>query len=644
MMIDHRRGRRRRQIRLLSVLLPSVMLMPVMLSSLPACAVAAGAGDDLRHALTDTVFIIGYRPGPGDMVLPVAAGDHLDRLLLGTPFATIRRGAAGVSDLYADGFKRQDITLTIDGERFAPACPNRMDTRAGQVDLLDIESANLSRSGAALQSGLGGRLDLHRRLPGRDTRVYGRLGGAAGHAGDLDASLALEGRRTRLAVRHRRSEPYTDADGGTYEQLYGFAHAPTSSVGEVRAHRAFDDGDAQAAWESSSDVLFPYLLMDERDNDHFQASGSYRGHRAYVNHTEHLMDNALRRSWATTEMVTDAVTTMLGATGAGYEVFAHHWDADNRITPTANPAAAKTSRMLPDVWRLGAAAARGIGDPHQPWLRLRAGLVRTEVGDASVLGMYRLLHAGAEASRWSFPFGATATHERDVAGRARLSLSAEVASDAPGVEQQYIAVDKPGTTPDWVGNPELSDPVRATARITATARRLKCEVFGTRVRNYPTLVKRTVAGAAYQTYEGIDALLAGAYLSATWELVEAGLSWNWGEKTQDDSPLAEIPPATFDLTVRSPRVGDWQGRAFYRHAAGQGRVDASQGEWSTGAWNRLDLGATYDGGRVAVAIELENATNVLHWEHLAYQRNPFAAGVRVHEPGRMVRVSCMFAF
>ena len=622
-------------------LLLSLMLLPMMV---PSRAAATDDDDGIRHALTDTVFVVGYRVGAGEAELPVADGDHLDRLLQGTPFATIRRGAAGVADLYADGFKRQDIAVTVDGERFVPACPNRMDTRAGQVDLLDIETAALSRNGAGLQSGLGGQVDLRRRRPGRDTLVYGRLGGAADHAGDLDASLAVESSRTRLAGRLRRSDPTTDADGRTYAQLYGYAEAPAATVGELRAHRAFDGGDAQAAWESSRDMLFPYLQMDERRNDHYQLSGSYRGLRAYVNRTDHLMDNALRTSWAATRMVTDAATTMLGAVGDGYEVYAHHWTADNRITPAANPAAGTSSRMLPDVWRLGATTSRAIGDPQRPWLRLRAGLVRTGVGDTSVMGLYRRLQPDAASSRWSFPFGAVAAHARDLADLAQLTLSGEVAADAPGVEQQYIAVDKPGATPDWVGNPRLADPVRATARAAAVSRRLKAEVFATRVWNYPTLVRRSAGGAVLQTYTGVDALLAGAYLSAAWDLVDAGLAWNWGEKTADDSPLSEIPPLSVELTVRSPKIGRCRGWAHYRHAAGQGRVDVSQGEWSTGAWNRLDLGATLEHEDIRLALELENATNALYVQHLSYQRSPFAAGARVIEPGRTLRATTTFAF
>ena len=94
----------------------------------------------------------------------------------------IRRGTGAVSDLYSDGLKRNDINVTVDGERFTTACPNRMDSRIGQIDMLDIEAISMSRNSAVLQSGLGGQLDFHRRLPGQESMVYGKLMGSFDHS------------------------------------------------------------------------------------------------------------------------------------------------------------------------------------------------------------------------------------------------------------------------------------------------------------------------------------------------------------------------------------------------------------------------------------------------------------------------------
>ncbi|MBK6899589.1 MAG: hypothetical protein IPH09_10085 [bacterium] len=625
---------------------PLLLLLSLLPLATPPCPARAAAADDdgLRHALTDTVFVVGYRVSAGEAELPVADGDHLDRLLQGTPFTTIRRGAAGVADLYADGFKRQDITVTVDGERFVPACPNRMDTRAGQVDLLDIETASLSRNGAGLQSGLGGQVDLRRRLPGRGTLVYGRLGGAADHAGDLDASLAVEGRRTRLAGRLRRSDPTTDADGRTYADLYGYADAPAATVGELRAHRAFDGGDAQAAWESADDVLFPYLQMDERRNDHYQLSGSYRGHRAYVNRTDHLMDNALRTSWTATRMVTDATTTMLGAVGDGYEVYAHNWTADNRITPAANPAAATSSRMLPDVWRLGATATRSIGDPQRPWLRLRAtfgphrhrrvgraGPVPPAAGgrrrEPLVVPLQRGRHPCTRPVRPGtvHPVGRgrrrrarrrAAVHRRGQAGR-HPRLGGQPAAGRPRARHAARRGRLPPAEGRGLRDPrlELPDPGAAHRR-----------------RRSPADLRRRGRPAGRR--------LPVRRLGPRRRRPRLELGREDGRRQPAVRDPAAVRRADAALAADRPLPG-W---AHYRHAAGQGRVDVTQGEWSTGAWNRLDLGATYRHDRFQLTLDLENATNALYVQHLSYQRSPFAAGARVHEPGRTLRATTTFAF
>lgn len=617
------------------------MLATVAVATPPGAATSAAV--PARVATADTVVVTGDRLSIGTLTVPIAPGQDVTAALQGTPFVLVTRGAPGVSDLYADGFRRQDLTFTVDCERCETACPNRMDTRVGQVDLLEIGTIELARDGAALQAGLGGTVAMRRSLPGDAWRLLGRAEAQVGHAQGVDGSFSLEGNGLRLGTRGRQFEAFRDADGRTFADLYGFARTPATTVREVRAQARLAHGDLRASHERSRELQFPYLLMDERENDRWEASGSWRGVRLYVNRTEHLMDNGLRRSVGTTVMSTDAENTMFGAVGDRYEVYGRHWDAANRITPVANPAAGTSSHMLPDVWRWGATVRHELGSRGDPWLVARLGVARTRAHDAAQLAAFTRVHAGAELLKWSLPFGVTVSRTRLV-GDAALTAAVELAADAPGLEQQFIVVDKPGMSPDWVGNPGLDDPLRGTVRLGARRGPLRGEVFGTRVNGYPNLVRRTVGTASVQTYDGIDALLAGASLRAAWDLVDAGLEWNWGEQIDTNVPLAEIQPLIFDLGLRSPR---WQGcraSAAYRHAAGQGRVDPGQGEATTGAWNRLDVVLEMQRDGVRYQLAIDNATNAQHTQHLSYQRNPFAAGLRVWEPGRTARLGAAFGF
>ena len=417
---------------------PSVriaMLLPTLLTVVVLLAIdgltTAAEAEPAPAAATDTLLVIGAPATATVEIRSVTADDDIAEVIRRTPFRLIRRGMGSISDLYADGFKRNDITVTIDGERQTTACPNRMDTRAGQVDLLDVETAELIRDGGGLQAGLGGRMAFRRSLPGEATLVRGKMVSEVDHAEAHEGDVSVESRRWRLGLRLRQGAPYADADDGTFAERYGYDDAPTFSIFELRGHRAFASGDVYAAWEKSSDVLFPYLLMDERSNDHYELSASHGDHRLYFNRTEHLMDNDLRTSRAMTDMVTDATNTMVGLVGPWYEVYARNWDADNRITPVANPAAECRNHMLPDVWRIGAVATHRIGDADAPWLFLRAGLIRTEIGDTTPLDMYRRLHVGAESARWSFPLGATVTRTMQPVADLQVTVTGEAATDAP---------------------------------------------------------------------------------------------------------------------------------------------------------------------------------------------------------------------
>ncbi len=41
-------------------------------------------------------------------------------------------------------------------------------------------------------------------------------------------------------------------------------------------------------------------------------------------------------------------------------------------------------------------------------------------------------------------------------------------------------------------------------------------------------------------------------------------------------------------------------------------------------------------------LEIVNLFDAHYYQHLSYQRDPFAAGLHVYEPGRMVRLSVAY--
>ncbi|HRX51983.1 MAG TPA: TonB-dependent receptor [Candidatus Krumholzibacteria bacterium] len=608
----------------------AALAAPVVLMLFVLSAAAA------TPAAVDTLVVRPHRAAPGDAERAVDPAADLAGQLRGTALALIRKGAGCVSDVYADGFKRSDLTVAIDGERHTTACPNRMDTRVGQVNFLLLDRVDVSRAGGALQNGLGGRVAYTRRPIGEETRVLGRLAGAFAAADETDAALVVESKRTRGSVRWRRGGPWTDGDGTPFAATYGYALTPDHSILELQAARAWGTGDASAGYETSTDVLFPYLKMDERENDHYEISASHRGWRAYLNRNEHLMDNGLRTSLASMDMVTDATNTTAGVVGRDVELWVRNWDADNTITPTANPMMAIHNHMLPDVTRVGAQARRAV-DLSGNRLELRLGLIRTSAGADDTRALTDGLFPGHERTQWSVPAGLTLGRDVPVAA-GTLSLALEAAADAPSPEQMFIAVDKPMTTPTWLGNPELADPVRGTLRAAWRRAGLTAELFATHVWGYPYLRRTTVATQAYLTYGGIDAVLLGANLGYRSELLDASLVWNHGEKSDDGGPLAEIRPLQLTMEGRTPERRGVHAFARITATAKQDRVDATLNEWTTDSWTTFDLGAEWRHGPWRWRAEVANVADEAYAQHLSFVRDPFAAGVPVFEPGRSLRL------
>jgi iron complex outermembrane receptor protein len=266
------------------------------------------------------------------------------------------------------------------------------------------------------------------------------------------------------------------------------------------------------------------------------------------------------------------------------------------------------------------------------------------VGDDSQAARYAALYPGEDLEHLSVPFGATLTWDTPLSTALDLGLAAEVASDPAGVEQRYINVDKPGATPSWLGNPGLDDPIRATARAALVHRLLRVEVFGSRIWSYPYLTRVGADDARYETYAGIGALLAGvnAWLDTTY--LTGSLVWNWGEQTTDGSALAEIQPLTLGLTARTSRDGPVRGWLHAEIAASQQRVDTSLSETATDGWNRWDLGLDLAADHWTGSVVVINLFDELYTQHLSYLRNPFAAGVKVREPGRTLQVTAAFRY
>lgn len=604
-----------------------------------APASARAATPENVHQL-DSITVIARRVTFGTSA-EVSSREDLNRSLERLGLRTVRRGVALGTDLYADGFKRGDVAVVVDGERYHCACPNRMDPPTSLAIPIELADATWDRTSAGVGAGLAGRLSLRREPPSHELRARGGLEGDLVRSRDGSATFAVEGRGQRLSARAMGGESYEDGGGSSFRDRYGFRD---ERVRYSQGDLAWRGARGRAAWgvqgTVTRDVPYAYLLMDERVNDLWNASLAFGPAKAYASHARHRMDNGLRVSTMGMSTAADQTTVgLLGRlAGADLEAFGREWNANNTI---ATPMRRAENHLMPRYRQWSASAARRfVAGPAQ--VAVRAGLARASIGDGAVLPVYRALNPDAERSRWFAPFALGVT--RTFGEAARWSAMAEVASEPPGAEQLYITVRRPlmpgATRPDWTGNPALSAPLRASLRGQYDARLATLEIGGSWVDGYVLPRAGRVGMTPHLTYGNGDAALLSGQAGGRLPHAEWALAYTLGWNLASKSELAEIAPFTASVTARPPLFAGIEGLVRVETAAAQNRLDESLGETRTVSWGRLDLGLHWAPRPGAGAtLEVVNVTDALYAEHLSYVRDPFASGLRVTAPGRTVRLA-----
>ncbi|MFN8587879.1 MAG: hypothetical protein U0704_08735 [Candidatus Eisenbacteria bacterium] len=569
--------------------------------------------------------------------------EDLNRSLARLGLHLVRRGPALAADLNADGFHRAEIAATVDGERYHCACPNRMDPPTTLALPVELAAVTWDRSSAAPAAGLAGEVRLERRAPAHDWNLRGGFEGGLATTSEGSGTVAFEGRAQRLALRGAAGRSYRDARDRSFGELYGYRVADVAwNQTDLSWHATPADWTLHAQVSRTRDVPYAYLQMDERTNLVWNGSIARAGAKLYANRSQHLMDNGLRRSTTGMSTAADQFTAGLTGTWRGIqgESFVRHWNANNTI---ATATSRVENRMVPRFRQWQAGIARGIAGRA---VRVNAKLALTSawIGDASRLNLYRAWHPHAEARAWFVPFAVGVQH--DDAAR-RWSTSAELASDAPTAEQLFITVRRPATTgprkPDWTGNPTLVAPRRASLRGEWHAALAHLEVGGSYVQDDVLPVARRAGTSATMTYASTDVALASGRADGRLRFVDWALSYTLGWNLDRDQELAEVPPFLATLTARPPLGKGLRALVRVEAAGAQRRVDETLYEAGTDAWGRLDLGVDWvSSAHARVALEVDNVTASLYSDHLSYVRDPFAAGVRVLEPGRTLRAVVTF--
>lgn len=593
------------------------------------------AVDTTAVTLDQTIYVVGRRLKADKAPFPFEK-ERFHQVLTGNGFGLISKGVFLAQDIQGDGFKRDDISIVVDGERYHSACPNRMDSPLTRSNSLEMDVIELDKTSSSCCSGIGGSVAYRRQPIGDHDQLRAGISQSAGASDASDFGFAATTRHHRLGGRYAVGSGYTDGDGLSFVERYGYRNDFTYQLAEGSITGENRGVEYRAQFTYTDDVMFPYLQMDERLNRVYSGFVSYRGHKLYTNYTEHLMDNGLRLPMpGGMSMATDAINTTVGIIGPVYEAFYRRWDADNAIVTMMGRI---DNALMPAARQVGV-TARHSGVYHGMTYWARAGVSHFSIGEGVREAFYQPLYPGQEASR-TFPSGALG-----VAVRKHLSqhLTGVVTSDAsvepPTAQSLYIAVQRPMGAVWWSGNPSLDAPVRASLRTKLEARNVTLETSATHVWNYVELAAATAGSQAYQTYENIDALFLSANLRGEWRYVTFAAGYTWSQGGPDDTPLAEIPPFYLTYTLTTPRIA--RGAAYWRHTYNdaQTRVDVALSELTTASWHRFDIGVNYDMTPFRLSVEVENITDEFYTQHLSYVRDPFSAGRRVYEPGRTLRAN-----
>ncbi|MGQ9819777.1 MAG: hypothetical protein ACUVQ1_07635 [Candidatus Kapaibacteriales bacterium] len=554
----------------------------------------------------------------------------------------IRRGSFFTQDLYAEGFKRGDIKVLVDGEQYQCACPNRMDAPATRINPIDLGSVTFTKSTSFLSSGSYGKIEYHREEISEQPKMKFYVTGETGAQNDFDIAGSLQKSKFALNFQVAGGTPYKNGEGKSFTDTslkYNYRENFRFGYYNIGLRRDGERIKFGANFTYAERMLFPYLMMDEQFSKVFSGFFSYSNNKVYINYTDHLMNDGLRSQNVTME--TRAKNLTFGVIGDFYEVVFRNWDADNWIQMMNNPRL--DNRMLPQARQLEATTSKSF-DFNQFSLYGKLGLQYYWIGDKSPLEFYRKVYPDAKSTKFGINSSLSLTYRQFVTYDISIFAGLEGATYLPEIEQLYHALQRPMTKPNWVGNPTLSQPVRASLRLGFNLPYLNIEGYSHYVYNYVDLNIVNFETKKAQSYVNTKALILGVNAMVKFnDYIESYIQYLYGENTTSKAPLAEISPLTVVTKIVTPTFYNFVLGFEHRWENAQKRVDTKLNEKPSSAWNRLSLFLDYDiQNKLYFRLEVNNLLNANYSNFLAYSRNPFSAGNKVYEPGRTIRLTIFY--
>jgi outer membrane receptor protein involved in Fe transport len=146
----------------------------------------------------------------------------------------------------------------------------------------------------------------------------------------------------------------------------------------------------------------------------------------------------------------------------------------------------------------------------------------------------------------------------------------------------------------------------------------------------------------YQTFDNINALIAGFNFAVKYSIFESSLSFVYGENLSSKTALSEIVPLSITNKITIPDFYGVKSWIVHKYENVQFRVDETLREVPTEAWNTLGIGLMYNLNSFWIRLDVDNLFDHKYSRYLSFARNPFSSGNRVFEPGRTIRLSLIY--
>jgi iron complex outermembrane receptor protein len=608
----------------------------------------------------------------------------------------IRKGGIA-NDVVLRGFYRDNINVLIDDDRVYAACPNRMDPPAFHVDFSQVERIEIIKGPFDVrhQSSMAGLVNIITKKPEKGFHL--KLNASAGSFNFINLSPVVSYADDKLGIlvgySYRYSKPYKDGDGRRVTESANSSPRPykpqfiNSKAFEINTYwtklgfKPIENHSVEFSYtkQDARHVLYPYLHMDaiydktDRFNMNYQIDGisdtlkSLKFH-LYYTRVDHLMDSRFRNgSYMRTDAESKAyggrLEANLGDLTLGFEAYKRNWNAFSSMMGG--------QFAIPDVdtesFGLYGEYKKNLSDR----LRLVAGLrldttkTKADSSKANTNLYYDYKDTRSTSKTDTYPSGNIQLfYELQKGTELFVGLGHSVR--VPDAQERYFALKRPSGW-DWVGNPELK-PSRNTEldlgiKYSTDKALIKATAFYSYVQDYITVHKqnritgRNTSGtlnSQARSYENVNAQFFGGEvdlrLSLTQELfLFGGMSYVQArketkpEKNIRSSRVAEIPPLKTRLALRYDK-GTYFGEVETILSATQYRVDTDLNEQRTSGYGvvNVKVGGNFKG--LTINAGIDNVFDKKYYEYLSYQREPFATGVKVPEPGRTFYINASYTF